>query len=287
MRVLVVDDRAALENSEVSSLFFRLVEEATSNRWFGTPSRVAFDCEGINLCRVGTVELVSVFFEQNKDSVFLVDLSGNRGSRVAALKKLFECESVVKVIHDSRMDGDALYHIHGIVLKNVHDTSCFHYVITGRADAGLNDVLSGNSLPGNCVRDKSIYATNPRFWATRPLTATMINWAGSDVDKLLKLADKQLQALSNSTPRINFAKEKSTEFTKYTRDRKLARGLVCKVNVGRFIGPRGANLRALQQDTQTVIYKDHTDSPFQKETWLVFYNNVSDLSRVKRAMGCD
>jgi exonuclease 3'-5' domain-containing protein 1 len=32
---------------------------------------------------------------------------------------------IKKIIHDCRMDSDALYHRLGITLTNVHDTSCW------------------------------------------------------------------------------------------------------------------------------------------------------------------
>jgi DNA polymerase I-like protein with 3'-5' exonuclease and polymerase domains len=232
---------------------------------------------------LGTVELVSLFFEYDKEVVFLVDLAGSNGNRVAALKKVFECESLEKVIHDSRMDCDALYHLHRITVKNVHDTLCFHTVITGIEDDGLNNVLIRNRLPENRMRDKSMYDTNYRFWAERPLTTTMIEWASSDVDKLLKVADSQIQDMASRPQRMLVAKEMSMEATKKARDMKLERGVKCNVPIGRFIGTRGSNLRRVQKETRTLIYKEHLGRGIPV-TWYVYYANESDLSNVKRAM---
>jgi hypothetical protein len=90
------------------------------------------------------------------------------------------------------MDCDALYHLHGIQVNNVHDTSCFHII----EDSNLNNVLSCNGMSINSARDMSVYKRNPRFWCTRPLTTTMVEWASSDVKSLFALADAQLSCMT-------------------------------------------------------------------------------------------
>jgi exonuclease 3'-5' domain-containing protein 1 len=164
---------------------------------------------GVNLSRIGTIELISICFSTME--VYLVDfsksaLSSGLNSILEYVKRLFESRNVVKIIHDCRMDSDALYHLHHITLVNVHDTSCFHAAITSQEDKNLNDVLVYNHLSSNVHRDKSIYKTNPRFWATRPITTTMIEWATSDVDKLFQLALilSKATAMQNSrnTPQV-------------------------------------------------------------------------------------
>lgn len=179
---LIVNDSSQTANDAASRSFFRTVDRAIAS---STKVRVAFDCEGVNLSRLGTLELVSLFFDDDSimnhegvEEVFLIDLSNDsdstlRQERVGALKKLFESEEVTKIIHDSRMDCDVLFHHHGINVVNLHDTSCFHGVITGCEDKNLNDVLSYNGIHENAARDKSVYKSNPRFWATRPLTSKM------------------------------------------------------------------------------------------------------------------
>ena len=127
--VLVVDDHHRDNLAE----FGQAVDKVISTQ---NDSRVAFDCEGVRISRVGTVEIVSICFEEpasEKQTVFLVDLNNekqtrNLHERVAILKRLLESPETVKVIHDCRMDSDVLYHKHGIRLRNVHDTSCFHAI---------------------------------------------------------------------------------------------------------------------------------------------------------------
>ena len=129
------------------------------------PERVALDCEGVNLSRLGSVELISVGFSPME--VFLVEVGGEPDPDILkAVKELFEDAKVTKIIHDCRMDSDALFHLHDIKLNNVHDTSCFHAEITGRADDNLNNVLMHNGVEQNHTRDTNIYKVNPAFWAS-------------------------------------------------------------------------------------------------------------------------
>ena len=197
-KVAVIDDEAQRTESDGSKQFFDAIERAVESSESGR--RVAIDCEGINLCRVGTVEVVSLCFDDatyegmDSKTIFLVDLNSKSDSalledRITALRQLFESETVAKIIHDCRMDCDALYHLHIISLNNIHDTSCFH----GTSDIGLNDLLAYHALSPNATRDGSVYGANPKFWATRPMTSQMMQWASADVEKLLLLADRQLQ----------------------------------------------------------------------------------------------
>ncbi|GFH61095.1 hypothetical protein CTEN210_17571 [Chaetoceros tenuissimus] len=274
MTVKVV--RSAHDENGVS--FLSAVGDICSNASTET-RKVAFDCEGVNLCRVGTLEIVSVCFEQedNTKSIFLLDLGKNEGtpdtSVVRALKDLLENEHVIKIIHDCRMDADALFHHHGISLNNVHDTSCFHMHIAGCEDKNLNHVLVYNGLEANCHREQGIYKRNPSFWSQRPLTKQMIDWASSDVDKLFTLASKQLASSINKDSAI----AESKKYARYARDMKVATGLHVRCP-GLFIGRRGANLRSLQTRTGTLVYQDGSNG------WFVFYHDTSSLDTVKRAM---
>jgi exonuclease 3'-5' domain-containing protein 1 len=190
------------------------------------------------------------------------------------MKDLFEGENVTKIIHDCRMDCDALYHHYNIKLHNVHDTSCFNDVITYTENKNLNHVLRYNGISANAERDNTVYRNNPNFWADRPLTEKMISWATSDVDKLFTLADKQLGSISGNSKTQALAK--STKYTSTARDMKVVTGLSVR-NPGRFIGKGGANLRSLSNRTGTHIYQ-------HEGKWMVFYDSETALNTVKSRM---
>ncbi len=265
-------------DSDAGMRFIAAVEEIRTNEGTEANSkRVAFDCEGVDLSRLGTVEIVSLAF--SKDEIFLVDVGGSTPdpSVLRALKDLLEDSEVTKIIHDCRMDSDALFHHHGILLANIHDTSCFHTEISFREDTNLNDVLSYNGLRVNDSRDSSVYKRNPRFWATRPLTPRMIDWASSDIDQLFIVATNQLKAISAS--KLSVAEAKSAANIYAARNMKVESDLYVS-NPGRFIGKRGCNLRKLQRRTRTLIYQKGKSS----RGWFVYYNNRKDLSDVIFAM---
>eukprot|EP01068_Selenidium_serpulae_P001467 Selendium_serpulae@DN160_c0_g1_i1.p1 len=69
---------------------------------------VAFDCEGVNLSRIGSI---SIGFS---NKVFLFDVGDNPDPEVVKeVKRLFEAPTVRKIVHDCRMDSDAMSHILG------------------------------------------------------------------------------------------------------------------------------------------------------------------------------
>jgi hypothetical protein len=256
MAVCVVDD-AAQRASNVEALdFFAEADRALAAADEGQERvRVAFDCEGVRLSRCGSIETVTLVFDTKSsiESIFLVDVGKMsdatlRGQRIKALKKLFECKTVEKIIHDCRMDCDALYHHCGIRVNNVLDTFCMHSIITGSYE-NLNDVLSFNGIAENSARDNSVYRLNPRFWATRPFTATMIEKASGDVDKLVELADNQIRSMKSAG--LTRARAESSHFASKAVEMKLEQGLVLRTSIGLFIGRGGANVRSLRNRTGT------------------------------------
>ena len=105
----------------------------------------------------------------------------------------------------------------------------------------------------------------------------MITWASSDVDKLLAVATKQADSLTKHHKQR--ACKLSTDTTKLVPSMKIATGLQCHVNIGRFVGTGGCNMKSLQKRTGTLMYHIQAD-----RTWMVFYNDESSLASVKRAM---
>lgn len=290
--VYVVDDYDPVAFAS----FADAVDKAISDR---RQTRVAFDCEGVNLSRNGSLEIVSIYFEDDScgdDVVYLVDLGIKesdtllREERICLVKRLLECESVLKVIHDCRMDCDALYyHCNGTRVHNVHDTSSFQSVLSGCENVNLNDTLEFHGLSPNQSRNKDVYKSNPAFWAQRPMTNQMIEWASKDVDKLLVLASRQASMLLDHRVTgghhhyyLELARTKSRDNSTAVASMRLDTTLQCHVNVGHFIGKGGCNIKDLQKRAGALIYHRANDN-----RWLVFYRNERSLSMVRNAMmGC-
>ena len=217
----------------------------------------------------------------DKSRCFLFDVldKSKQDPMICFLRDILESDSVLKIIHDCRMDSDALHHLLDIKLANVHDTSCWHGQLTGNSDVNLNDLLRGNGLMPNIVRDSGIYESNPSFWTTRPLTERMIIWAAGDVHLMFKVHARQVTKASSAVMEKSI--ELSNEFLDMARSAEIGWFKVC-VNVGRFIGSRGCNLRALQKSTNTLIYSRGKRSTAE---FMVFYKDDASFKRVKACAG--
>ncbi|KAK6782417.1 hypothetical protein RDI58_020213 [Solanum bulbocastanum] len=80
---------------------------------------IGFDCEGVDLCRHGTLCIMQLAFP---DAIYLVDAVQGGEAVVQACKPALESNYITKVIHDCKRDSEALYFQFGIKLHNVVDT---------------------------------------------------------------------------------------------------------------------------------------------------------------------
>lgn len=238
---------------------------------FDDLTTVAVDLEGVDLGRDGCISLIQV---ATPDQCFIFDVlnKDSSDSVVIWLKFLLEDNEITKIIHDCRMDSDALLHTLDITLTNVHDTSCFHHVIDGVEDASLNTMLKRNKLPVNVTRDGSVYTNNHEFWKQRPLSPQMIEWASGDISSLFQIYQFQTrlpssiqtqgQLLSNLF--LTFAREARTAYIQ-VRNRK------------RFVGYGGFNVRRIKKSTNTLLYHRGDRS---LNNWMVYYTLDDELRRV-------
>jgi exonuclease 3'-5' domain-containing protein 1 len=240
---------------------------------FADAKVLAIDLEGVDLGRNGKVSLIQIADGKN---CIVVDVLNKDGSDplVNWLRRILESPDVVKIIHDLKMDYDALYHLLNIRLTNIHDTAIWHSMITVHENAPLNDVLSYNGVGVNATRDKSVYHSNHKFWATRPLTEDMISWASGDVAKLIDVYNRQIKRQLSVK---SIADQKATELADFFAKCKL--GTVQVYDKGRFIGRGGANLRNLQRTTETYVYQQGNRSG---STFLVYYMDASSLEKVRK-----
>jgi hypothetical protein len=312
---VLVDDN----NEEVSRRFLAAVENAITAASTSTSTdsstnnnivRVAVTCRGDKISRLGSIELGSICFggggqggggdesslaplssssvAATGPEVFLVDFKSEdqngdshmRNERIHAVQTLLECDTVQKVMHDSRMAGDVLYHRYGIRLVNVHDTSCCHYVETNMYEAQQNAILRHNKLEENPHRGKTFYKENPNIWSVRPWSPDMLAWGASGLAKLLTLADRQTATL-RARNQYEYAVHQSTEFAMSLADMELQHGIKALIPALQLIGVGGSNIRRLRHETGTSVYQTN-DSP---RTWMVYYKTQDALDAVLREMG--
>lgn len=164
-----------------------------------SPLVVGFDCEGVHLCRYGTLCIMQLAFS---DAIFLVDAIQGGEELMKACKPGLESSFITKVIHDCKRDSEALYYQFGIKLHNVMDTQLAYSLIEekrGRRKSSDGPISFVGLLadPQYCgisyfekkeIRD--LLKKDPKFWTYRPLSEMMVRAAVDDVRFLPYIHDK-------------------------------------------------------------------------------------------------
>ncbi|EKX55193.1 hypothetical protein GUITHDRAFT_62690 [Guillardia theta CCMP2712] len=213
---------------------------------------LAWDCEGVNLSRIGSVTLIqfAIDREDGGQLCFLLDmLSPIKDQLFAFAKQVLEDESVLKVIHDPAADADCLLHCHGITVVNVHDTQAWHMTLRRcYSRPNLNLTLEAWNLPLNTHKNASFnpYKSNPAYWASRPLTETMIQVAGGDVYTTIPLYRMQIANSFSNPTGCEQACAKSQARLQSMRSLPTFEVRVPQHEVGRFIGSRGCNINSME-----------------------------------------
>lgn len=202
---------------------------------------LALDCEGVDLGRGGEISIVQL---SSRDRCFLFDVHGLKSTAalVIALKSILENPEIVKIIHDAKMDADALFYLLEIRLNRVHDTQACDKVIK-HTEQNLNNTLLSYGCMPNTERNANIYKTNFRFWAIRPLTEKMIDWASGDVASLFELYKMQYEMASDVEKEM--AHEASEESINFIRKCVMLSKQISPRMIGKFIGTSGSNIRSM------------------------------------------
>ncbi|KAF5468089.1 hypothetical protein F2P56_012271, partial [Juglans regia] len=87
---------------------------------------IGFDCEGVDLCRHGTLCIMQLALP---DAIYLVDAIQGGEMLMRACKPALESAYITKVVHDCKRDSEALYFQFGIKLNNVVDTQIAYSLI--------------------------------------------------------------------------------------------------------------------------------------------------------------
>ncbi|XP_010267085.1 PREDICTED: uncharacterized protein LOC104604449 isoform X2 [Nelumbo nucifera] len=169
------------------------------------PLVIGFDCEGVDLCRYGTLCIMQLAFP---DAIYLVDAIQGGEMLMKACKPALESSYVTKVIHDCKRDSEALYFQFGIRLHSVVDTQIAYSLIEeqeGRTRS-LDDYISFVGLladPHYCgisyiekQEVRVLLRQDPEFWTYRPLSELMVRAAADDVRFLLYIYHKMMEKLN-------------------------------------------------------------------------------------------
>ncbi|KAJ7966466.1 3'-5' exonuclease domain [Quillaja saponaria] len=166
---------------------------------------VGFDCEGVDLCRSGTLCIMQLALP---DAIYLVDAIQGGEMLMKACKPALESSYITKVIHDCKRDSEALYFQFGIKLNNVVDTQIAYSLIEeqeGRKRSPYDYIsfvglLADPSYCGISYLEKEevrvLLRQDPNFWTYRPLSELMIRAAADDVRFLLFIYHKMMEKLN-------------------------------------------------------------------------------------------
>ncbi|KAL3498538.1 hypothetical protein ACH5RR_041270 [Cinchona calisaya] len=169
------------------------------------PLVIGFDCEGVDLCRNGTLCIIQLAFP---GAIYLVDAIEGGETLVKACKPALESNYITKVIHDCKRDSEALHFQFGIKLHNVVDTQIAYSLIkeqegqTRAPDDYISFVslLADPSYCGISYAEKEevrvLLRQDPNFWTYRPLSEMMVRAAADDVRFLLFIYHKMLEKLN-------------------------------------------------------------------------------------------
>jgi exonuclease 3'-5' domain-containing protein 1 len=214
---------------------------------------LAIDCEGVDLGRdPGVLCLVQLATPQ-KSFLFDVHEISREADMVTFLREVLEDKSVIKIIHDCRMDADALFHHLDIRLFNVHDTQAWDSVIHG-SENNLNKTLLQNGCTPNMERDHSVYDRNIAFWSTRPLTAQMVEWAAGDIANLFQLHEVQVVETTHRSGLKEKCEAKSQANAAYLPDKMMRFEYISGGKIGKFIGRGVYSVQHQLQSLCSVVY---------------------------------
>lgn len=272
--------------------------------WLKRQSRIAVDAEGVNLSRVGSLTVLSLAVELPEATtaggaipahVFLFDMMHSNAPllrrQTSLLKDVLEHPAIEIIIHDCRQDSDALKVHFNISLTSVFDTSFVMAFVAGETKrSNLNDALRSHDLPINYLRsaDKTMYDINPSFWATRPMTSKMIDYAAGDVATLFQLRRKILARLEEKRTflqrmhgydwekKLNLEMQQSVDDFRGRSFSKIV--TVPKRHFGKIIGKGGSTIRSLETRFDVMISSSTSDG------FLILAASQANIQRVEAEM---
>ena len=165
---------------------------------------IAYDCEGVKLSRTGKIMLLQIA-TSNPSKIYLLDLLTAGGDEIfnkGGLKKIVESPEILKLVYDVRMDSDALFHQHDVLMQNVLDLQILDIAIRRASGNNVERLPSLLRTVGRRLsraeiavcedlkrRVKTMYTSveDGDLWTRRPLSDDARRYATLDVWILMKL----------------------------------------------------------------------------------------------------
>ncbi|KJY02516.1 hypothetical protein TI39_contig47g00017 [Zymoseptoria brevis] len=186
----------------------------------GQPPRLYMDLEGNDLSRAGTLSLVTILLEPEKD-VYLIDVTtlGQKAFTTAdnsgrTFKSVMESPDIIKVFFDIRNDSDALYSLYGIRVAGIEDLQLMELAsrnFSKKCVNGLAKCIDGDHTIGyaekrqwQTVKDQGRKSFDPArggsysVFDQRPLSEVMKRYCAQDVTFMPHLRQAYRQKLCDA-----------------------------------------------------------------------------------------
>ncbi|XP_040997446.1 uncharacterized protein LOC121243393 isoform X4 [Juglans microcarpa x Juglans regia] len=148
---------------------------------------IGFDCEGVDLCRHGTLCIMQLALP---DAIYLVDAIQGGEMLMRACKPALESAYITKVVHDCKRDSEIAYSL--IEEQEGRTRSPDDYISFVGLLADPRYCIS--YLEKEEVR--VLLRQDPKFWTHRPLSEQMVRAAADDVRFLLHIYHKMMEKLN-------------------------------------------------------------------------------------------
>lgn len=179
-----------------------------------TGSKLYIDLEGDNLCRFGTLSLITILVEPG-DTVSVIDVQilGDQAFSISTpdgktLKDILADEAITKYFWDVRNDADALWAYHRIDLKGVVDLQPLENASRVSSKLLLNGlqraikdylVLSWKEKQQfDRIKDEVKKLMDKNVFGARPMLASTLEYCTNDVKYLPQLKDVYLKRISKT-----------------------------------------------------------------------------------------
>ncbi|PVD35370.1 hypothetical protein C0Q70_02330 [Pomacea canaliculata] len=193
---------------------------------------LAVDGEGVHLSKTGPLTLLQIGTKEGQ--VYLFDvLTEPRMLKTGGLKSILESDTIVKVIHSSTNDAEALYWQFGLKLHNVFDTQLAHMELQ-RAEGRRypSRMKLAEACEVYCPQKAALLQEKEQvqtqwsklegsFWAKRPLTPEMIKYASHDVLVLIPEVYSAMKSLVESKGLTRQLNERTREDIEATMDKQV------------------------------------------------------------------
>jgi exonuclease 3'-5' domain-containing protein 1 len=212
------------------------------------------DLEGVDLCRDGTISILTVIFHVNTTTcICLVDVHtldvrafnthGTAGEETnKTLKDILQDRSIPKAFFNVRNDSDALFAHYGIALQGIEDvqlmegarrkTTASRRFVNG-LHRGVEDYVVGGSESATWRKNKQVFRTkyggSYRAFNTRPMPEVILAYCVGDVQYLPELRNKfwepqgkRWRDLVIEESRKRVAGSQRSDYQPHGRDRALA-----------------------------------------------------------------